>query len=660
MPFDKILIANRGEIACRVIRTARAMGIRTVAVFSDADAGAKHVQMADEAVRVGEAASAASYLQGRRIIDAALKTGAKAIHPGFGFLSENAEFCEAVQAAGLVWIGPPTGAIRSMGDKIESKRLAAAAGVSTVPGYVGEIDSPEQAVEIATEIGFPVMIKASAGGGGKGMRIAESAEDVAEGFRAAQAEAKGAFGDDRIFIEKFIVNPRHIEIQVLADQRGNIVHLGERECSIQRRHQKVIEEAPSPLIDPETRAAMGAEAIALAQAVDYASAGTVEFIADQDRNFYFLEMNTRLQVEHPVTELIHDIDLVEWMIRVAAGEELPFRQSEIEHEGWAVEARVYAEDPLRGFLPSIGRLAVYEEPQGEGVRVDSGVREGDEISMHYDPMIAKVIAFGADRGEAIERLAGALDGYVIEGLDHNVAFVNQVLGAERFQSGALTTNYIAEEFPEGFTPAHVAGGSDEGMLVALAGQVLRANQALEAADADGAYTVLVDRQAYRLRFEDSAEGLSLHVDGPEPGFAQFGADVRDWRAGERVYRCTLGGRSLVLQARRRGLVWTVSHGGRSVSLTPMRSEVAALYALMPEPKVVDTSRQLISPMPGLLKSVAVEVGQAVKAGETLAVVEAMKMENLLTAAVDGVVESIPATIGGTLRRDEVILTLEKG
>ena len=380
----------------------------------------------------GEAASAASYLQGRRIIDAALKTGAKAIHPGFGFLSENAEFCEAVQAAGLVWIGPPTGAIRSMGDKIESKRLAAAAGVSTVPGYVGEIDSPEQAVEIATEIGFPVMIKASAGGGGKGMRIAESAEDVAEGFRAAQAEARGAFGDDRIFIEKFIVNPRHIEIQVLADQRGNIVHLGERECSIQRRHQKVIEEAPSPLIDPETRAAMGAEAIALAQAVDYASAGTVEFIADQDRNFYFLEMNTRLQVEHPVTELIHDIDLVEWMIRVAAGEELPFRQSEIEHEGWAVEARVYAEDPLRGFLPSIGRLSVYEEPRGEGVRVDSGVREGDEISMHYDPMIAKVIAFGADRGEAIERLAGALDGYVIEGLDHNVAFVNQVLGLSGF------------------------------------------------------------------------------------------------------------------------------------------------------------------------------------------------------------------------------------
>ena len=658
MPFDKILIANRGEIACRVIRTARDMGIRPVAVYSDADVGSKHVEMADEAVRVGEAASAASYLQGRRIIDAALKTGAKAIHPGFGFLSENAEFCEAVQAAGLVWIGPPAGAIRSMGDKIESKRLAAAVGVSTVPGYVGEIDTPEQAVEIATDIGFPVMIKASAGGGGKGMRIAKRAEDVVEGFRAARAEAEGAFGDDRIFIEKFIVNPRHIEIQILADQRGNLVHLGERECSIQRRHQKVIEEAPSPLLDPETRAAMGAEAIALAQAVDYASAGTVEFIADQARNFYFLEMNTRLQVEHPVTELIHDIDLVEWMIRVAAGEELPFRQSEIEHEGWAMEARVYAEDPLRGFLPSIGRLSVYQEPQGSGVRVDSGVREGDEISIHYDPMIAKVIAFGVDRSEAIERLAGALDGYVIEGLDHNAAFVNQVLGAERFQTGELSTNYITEEFPEGFTLAHVAGGADEGMLVALAGQVLRVNAALDASDETGAHTLLVDQRAYRVRFEDRSDGLSVEVEGPEPGAAQFGTDVLDWQPGERVYRCMLGGHLLVLQARRRGLVWTVSHGGRSVSLKPMRAEVAALYGLMPEPKVADTTRQLISPMPGLLKSIIVEVGQAVKAGQTLAVVEAMKMENLLTAAVDGVVESIPATVGATLQRDEVILTLE--
>ena len=657
MPFDKILIANRGEIACRVMKTAKDMGIATVAIYSDADAGSKHVQMADEAVHVGGAASADSYLQGQRIIDAAIATGAKAIHPGFGFLSENADFCEAVKAAGLVWIGPPTGAIQSMGDKIESKRLAGLAGVSTVPGYVGEIDTPEQAVEIATEIGFPVMIKASAGGGGKGMRIAETAEDVAEGFRAARAEAKGAFGDDRIFVEKFIVNPRHIEIQILADQNGNIVHLGERECSIQRRHQKVIEEAPSPLLDEETRQSMGQQAVALARAVNYSSAGTVEFIADQDKNFFFLEMNTRLQVEHPVTELIHDIDLVEWMIRVAAGESLPFNQSQVEHEGWALEARVYAEDPLRGFLPSIGRLSVYSEPEGEGVRVDSGVREGDEISMHYDPMIAKVIAFGKDRQEAVDRLMGALDGYVIEGLDHNVAFVNQVLGAERFQAGRLTTNYIAEEFPEGFTEEHVAGGDDEGMLVALAAQVLRINEALDLPDDSGHFTLLLDREIYRVGFEDGDTGVTVSVQGRAGGEAEFGVDVLNWQPAQRVYSCELEGRLLVLQARKQALAWTVSHGGRAVTLTPMRAEVADLYHYMPEKVVLDTSRIIVSPMPGLLKAVSVSVGQQVKAGETLAVVEAMKMENLLTAAVDGVVESIPATVGGTLKRDEVILTL---
>ena len=639
------------------MKTAKDMGIATVAIYSDADAGSKHVQMADEAVHVGGAASADSYLQGQRIIDAALATGAKAIHPGFGFLSENADFCEAVKAAGLVWIGPPAGAIQSMGDKIESKRLAGLAGVSTVPGYVGEIDTPEQAVEIATEIGFPVMIKASAGGGGKGMRIAESPEDVAEGFRAARAEAKGAFGDDRIFVEKFIVNPRHIEIQILADQNGNIVHLGERECSIQRRHQKVIEEAPSPLLDEETRQSMGQQAVALARAVNYASAGTVEFIADQDKNFFFLEMNTRLQVEHPVTELIHDIDLVEWMIRVAAGESLPFNQSQVEHEGWALEARVYAEDPLRGFLPSIGRLSVYAEPEGEGVRVDSGVREGDEISMHYDPMIAKVIAFGKDRQQAVDRLMGALDGYVIEGLDHNVAFVNQVLGAERFQDGRLTTNYIAEEFPDGFTEEHVAGGEDEGMLVALAAQVMRINNALDLPDESGHFTLLLDREIYRVGFEDSDDGVKISVQGRAGGEAEFGTDVLNWQPARRVYSCDLEGRLLVLQARKKALAWTVSHGGRSVTLTPMRAEVAALYHHMPEKVVLDTSRIIVSPMPGLLKSVAVSVGQPVKAGETLAVVEAMKMENLLTAAVDGVVETIPATVGGTLKRDEVILTL---
>src|SRR5690625_512834 len=449
--FDKILIANRGEIACRIIRTCRRLGIATVAVYSEADADALHVRMADEAVHIGGAAAAESYLLGDRIIAAARETGAQAIHPGFGFLSERAAFVEAVEAAGLVFIGPPAPAIAAMGDKIESKRLAAKAEVSTMPGYIGEIADAEEAVRIAQDVGLPVMIKASAGGGGKGMRIAHSAEEVLEGFRSAQNEARSSFGDERVFIERYVEQPRHIEIQVLADAHGNCHYLWVRECSIQRRHEKVVEEAPSPILDEETRRAMGEQAVALAQAVGYRSAGTVEFIVDQNRNFYFLEMNTRLQVEHPVTEMITGLDLVEWMIRIADGETLPFGQGDLRRDGWAIESRVYAEDPARGFLPSIGRLRRYQEPaETEGVRVDSGVTEGAEISMFYDPMIAKLVTWGADRDEAIDRHQKALDRFYVRGIDHNLAFLSAVMAHPRFQEGRLSTDFIAAEFRDGF------------------------------------------------------------------------------------------------------------------------------------------------------------------------------------------------------------------
>src|SRR5947207_3747950 len=476
--FKKILIANRGEIACRIIRTAKRMGIATVAVYSEADAEALHVRQADEAVLIGPPPLAESYLRSDRIVDACKKTGAEAVHPGYGFLSERAEFARALAEAGIAFIGPPPEAIAAMGDKIESKRLAQAAGVCTVPGDLDVIPDVERAVPIARKISYPVMIKASAGGGGKGMRIAHNEAELREGFSGAQHEAKASFGDDRVFLEKYIEEPRHIEIQVLGDAHGNVVHLGERECSIQRRHQKVIEEAPSPFIDAETRAAMGAQAVALARAVGYRSAGTVEFIVDRERNFYFLEMNTRLQVEHPVTELVTGLDLVELMIRIAAGERLPFAQPDVRQNGWAIEARIYAEDPTRNFLPSIGRLVRYCPPEGEGIRVDAGVFEGAEISLYYDPMIAKLIAYGKDRDAAIERLGDALDGFYIAGVRQNVAFLAAIAASERFRAGALSTDFIGKMFPHGFTPPLEQTAADQAILIAavLAELKLRDNE----------------------------------------------------------------------------------------------------------------------------------------------------------------------------------------
>ncbi|HML11362.1 MAG TPA: acetyl-CoA carboxylase biotin carboxylase subunit, partial [Stellaceae bacterium] len=466
--FSKILIANRGEIACRVIRTARRMGIKTVAVYSEADAEALHVRMADEAVAIGPPPAAESYLRIDRIVAACKETGAEAVHPGYGFLSERPAFAEALAKEGIDFIGPTPEAIAAMGDKIESKKLAAAAGVTTVPGHLGIIENTDVAASIAEGIGYPVMIKASAGGGGKGMRIAHDDAELREGFSSAQHEAKSSFGDDRVFLEKYIEEPRHIEIQVLGDAHGNVVHLGERECSIQRRHQKVIEECPSPFLDAKTRAAMGAEAVALAKAVNYRSAGTVEFIVDRNKNFYFLEMNTRLQVEHPVTEMVTGIDLVELMIRVAAGEKLPFAQQDVTQTGWAIEARVYAEDPTRNFLPSIGRLVRYIPPSGDGIRNDTGVSEGSDISIYYDPMIAKLCAYGADRDEATRRLRAALDGFYVAGLRHNIAFLNAIIEKPRFAEGRLSTNFIAEEFPDGFVPPTGFVEADGLILVAAA------------------------------------------------------------------------------------------------------------------------------------------------------------------------------------------------
>jgi propionyl-CoA carboxylase alpha subunit len=645
--FEKILIANRGEIACRIIRSARRMGIATVAVYSDADRGAVHVEMADEAVAIGPAAARESYLVIEKVIDACKQTGVQAVHPGFGFLAENAAFVEAVQAAGLVFIGPPAGAIRDMGDKIESKRLAVAAKINTVPGHMDLIPDEAEAARIAGEIGYPVMIKASAGGGGKGMRIARDDEEARAGFRSARNEAKSSFGDDRIFIEKFIEQPRHIEIQVLADAHGNIVHLGERECSIQRRHQKVIEEAPSPLLDAKTRAAMGAQAVALARAVDYRSAGTVEFIVDQKKNFYFLEMNTRIQVEHPVTEMVADIDLVEWMIRIAAGEKLPLRQKDVKLTGWAVEARVYAEDPARGFLPSIGRLTRYREPEAsESVRVDSGVTEGSEITVHYDPMIAKVIAYGKDRTAAIDEIQSALDAFKIRGLNHNLSFLSAVLGHERFRAGRLTTEFIAEEFADGFQATASPVAHAVMTAVAAIAQYLTAEREMGRALNDWVICTDGDSQALRV---DVADG------GFRVGEQTL---VTGWRPGETLFRAQIDGRPVIVQIERHGSRWHLRHGGAEMAVQVLRPHVAELVARMPVKLPPDLSRFLLSPMPGLLVKIAVDTGQEVKAGEELAVVEAMKMENVLRAERDGTVAKIHVQAGASLAVDQAILEFE--
>ena len=658
--FKKILIANRGEIACRIMRTARRMDIRTVAVCSEADRFALHVKMADEAVEIGGAAPALSYLSIEKIVAACRTSGAEAVHPGYGFLSENADFVRALDAAGIAFIGPPAGAIAAMGDKLESKKFARAAGVSVVPGYPDAVADAGEAARIAAEIGYPVMLKASAGGGGKGMRIARGPADVADGFARARSEAKTAFGDDRILIEKFIETPRHIEIQVLADRHGNVIHLGERECSIQRRNQKVVEEAPSPFLDPATRAAMGAEAVVLARAVDYASAGTVEFIVDRDRNFYFLEMNTRLQVEPPVTELVTGLDLVEEMIRISSGEPLMISQDDVRLEGWAIEARIYAEDPFRGFLPSIGRLTRYRPPaESAEIRNDSGVVEGFEISIHYDPMLAKLCTHAPTREAATDLMSDALDAFVIDGVRHNIPFLSALMAHPRWREGRLSTAFIDEEFPEGFQG--VPAGPDD-LILAMIGAVCRAidrrrrKKSAEAQTTEVGFAVLVDGTRHDL----TITALEAGVFGILP--AGNGRSLRvetAWQPGELVWRGRIDGQSVTAQVRRERSGFRIGRRGCSAWVQVLPGPVADLMALMPEDAVSDVSDRLLCPMPGLVLSISAVVGQPVAPGETLATVEAMKMENVLKAEREAVVSRIVARVGQSIAVDDVILEFEK-
>jgi propionyl-CoA carboxylase alpha chain len=669
--FKKILIANRGEIACRVIRTARAMGIRTVAVYSDADARAPHVRMADESVRLGPPPASESYLNPELIIDACRETGADAVHPGYGFLSERESFARALEEAGIAFIGPPPGAIAAMGDKIESKKLAKKAGVNVVPGYLGDIATTEEAVKIANDIGFPVMMKASAGGGGKGMRLAWSEKDVREGFESVKREGLASFGDDRVFIEKFIEQPRHIEIQILGDKHGTILYLGERECSIQRRHQKVVEEAPSPFVTPEMRRAMGEQAVALARAVGYYSAGTVELIvsgADPTGNsFYFLEMNTRLQVEHPVTEEVTGLDLVEQMIRVAAGEKLAFSQEDVKLDGWAIETRVYAEDPYRHFLPSTGRLIRYR-PSTEVredtrvVRVDDGVAEGGEVSMFYDPMIAKLVSWAPTRAEAIDVQAEALDQFVIDGISDNVDFLSALMQHPRYRSGEITTNFIAEEYPEGFdgAPADPQLASDLAVIAAMVAAI-GDERAAEISDQLGERVyvpcervVRIDGGAeHRVRIKPYKGGTLAVLDG---------GDLIDivgrWTPGQRLLTVLVDGRRLTVQVRRAGRSWELQTRGATHRIQVLPPHVAELSHFMIEKEPPDLSRLLLAPMPGLLTRLDVVVGDRVEPGQPIAVMEAMKMENILRAPKAAVVKATPAKPGESLAVDQVIVEFE--
>lgn len=656
--FKKILIANRGEIAVRIIKTCRKMGIRTVQVFSEADAGSLAVEMADESVLIGPAPAAQSYLLADRIVEAVRLTSAEAVHPGFGFLSENAGFARRLREEGIAFIGPNPAAIEAMGDKITSKKFAAEAGVSTVPGHMGLIETPEEAVRIAREIGYPVMIKASAGGGGKGIRVAHGDDDMAEGFAAVKAEALNAFGDDRVFLEKFIVDPRHVEIQVLGDKHGNVVHLFERECSIQRRNQKVIEEAPSPLLDEATRMAMGAQAVALARAVNYDSAGTVEFVAGQDKSFYFLEMNTRLQVEHPVTELITGVDLVEQMIRSAWGEKLAFEQKDLSITGWAVESRIYAEDPYRGFLPSIGRLVRYGQPE-EGdqgdyvVRNDSGVREGDEISMFYDPMIAKLCTWAPTREAAIDGMARALEDTHLAGLGHNVPFLAAVMDQPRFRSGKLSTSYIKDEFPDGFHGlAPDRRRRDVMIAAAVAMHEILSEQAEDPSDRID-WIVLIDRAAHGVTLGyDQDEALTLDLAGEDRALTL--SDV-DWRPGLPQFRGVLDGTPFTAEVARAADGFVIRSGPATARVRVLSPRLAELYARLPEKQAADTSKLIQSPMPGLVVAVPVEVGQEVKAGETVAIIEAMKMQNILKAERDGTVKAVSAKAGDPVAADDVLV-----
>jgi len=680
--FKKILIANRGEIACRVIKTARKMGISTVAVHSEADKNALHVQMADEAVHIGPPPANESYIVIDKVMAAIRETGAEAVHPGYGFLSENPKFADALEAAGVAFIGPPKGAIEAMGDKITSKKIAQEASVSTVPGYMGLIADADEAVKISGEVGYPVMIKASAGGGGKGMRIAWNDEEAREGFQSSKNEAASSFGDDRIFIEKFVTQPRHIEIQVLCDSHGNGIYLGERECSIQRRNQKVIEEAPSPFLDEATRKAMGEQAVALAQAVGYASAGTVEFIVDGDKNFYFLEMNTRLQVEHPVTELITGVDLVEQMIRVAAGEKLSITQDDVKLTGWAMESRLYAEDPYRNFLPSIGRLSRYRPPAevaagplltagkwqddaqpGEtAVRNDTGVYEGGEISMYYDPMIAKLCTWAPDRAQAIEAMRIALDSFEIEGIGHNLPFLSAVMDHPRFVSGKITTAFIAEEYPEGFEGVEL----DDHTLRRIAASCAAMHRVAEIRRSRISgrmdnherhvgedWMVSLQGQNHAVRIEADRDGATVAFDD--------GGKMRvtsDWTPGDQLAVLDVDGTSLVLKVGKIPGGFRIRSRGADLKVHVRTPRQAELAALMPEKAPPDTSKMLLCPMPGLIVSVAVEEGQEVQEGQALCTVEAMKMENILRAERRAVVTKINAGPGDSLAVDDVIMEFE--
>ena len=667
--FKRILIANRGEIACRVIKTARRMGIETVAVYSEADRDALHVEMADDAVLIGPPAAAESYLLMEKIVEACRKTGAQAVHPGYGFLSEREAFPRALADAGIVFIGPNPGAIAAMGDKIESKKAAAKADVSTVPGFLGVITDERHAVKIADAIGYPVMIKASAGGGGKGMRIAHSTSEVAEGFGLAKAEAKASFGDDRVFIEKFIVDPRHIEIQVLGDKHGNVIYLGERECSIQRRNQKVIEEAPSPLLDETTRRKMGEQAVALAKAVNYNSAGTVEFVAGQDKSFYFLEMNTRLQVEHPVTELITGIDLVEQMIRVAAGEKLSLGQKDVTLTGWAVESRVYAEDPFRNFLPSIGRLVKYRPPLessvgGITVRNDTGVQEGGEISIYYDPMIAKLVTHASSRAAAIEAQSTALNSFYIDGIRHNIPFLSALINHPRWRGGNLSTGFIAEEFPKGFA-VRVPEGEIARRLAAVGAaidHVLGERKRRISGQMNGRLVqrerrraVWLDRNEIALDIAREADCLAVRFVGADGRTGNPHQLLSPWTPGDPVWQGTIDGQWVAMQVRPIPNGFRLAHQGYEVAVNVFTESEATAARLMPVASATDTGKKLLCPMPGLVVSIAVSEGQEVKSGETLAVVEAMKMQNVLRAERDGTVKKIHAAAGATLAVDALIL-----
>ena len=665
--FDKILIANRGEIACRVIKTARKMGIKTVAIYSDADHNALHVEMADEAVHIGPPPANQSYIVIDKVMEAIKATGAQAVHPGYGFLSENPKFAEALAAANVAFIGPPVGAIESMGDKITSKKIAQEAGVSTVPGYMGLIEDADEAVKISQQIGYPVMIKASAGGGGKGMRIAWNDEEAREGFQSSKNEAANSFGDDRIFIEKFVTQPRHIEIQVLADAHGNCIYLNERECSIQRRNQKVVEEAPSPFLDEATRKAMGEQSCALAKAVGYASAGTVEFIVDGDRNFYFLEMNTRLQVEHPVTELITGVDLVEQMIRVANGEPLSITQDDVKINGWAIENRLYAEDPYRNFLPSIGRLTRYRPPAEEAtetavVRNDTGVFEGGEISMYYDPMIAKLCTWAPTRADAIEEMRIALDRFELEGIGHNLPFLAAVMDHPKFTSGDMTTAFIAEEYPDGFQGVEL----NEAELRRIAASAAAMNRVAEirrtkiSGRMDNHERRVGDNWVVSLQGEKFAVSVAADANGSTVTF-EDGASLRvegDWTPGMMLADMTVDGAPLVMKVGKITGGFRIRNRGADLKVHVRSPRQAELALHMIEKLPPDTSKMLLCPMPGLIVKVDVEVGQEVQEGQALCTVEAMKMENILRAERKGVVSKINAAAGDSLAVDDIIMEFE--